>query len=248
MASSRPQPGASGSSAPGASEHQDRQVELQVAHQVAGEHRLGRERPAVARDHPQPGLALAEGHPAPVHLEVDEVEVPEQEAGEEREGEPRASSSPERCGEGRQPSSPATSRRTMTKKSMRKAVSRSPAGATTKGSDIPSGVEHPVDPGALSAERRSSAPAPRQGSTRSRRPAVDGGKAPADGDVVHELAEDPLDQARDQEHGDGADGEQRRPRGPGGRGCAAACGGRGRPAPSRSPCRPRRTGRWRSAR
>src|SRR4051812_17862322 len=91
--------------------------------------------------------------------------------------------------------------------SNRKALRRSPAGATTNGSDSPSGVSTRWMR-ALSREIALMAPAHKD-----KVPAPEaqgrGGEGPAEGAVVHGRAEDPLDHPRHQEHGDRAHRQQR---------------------------------------
>src|SRR4051794_21245703 len=101
---------------------------------------------------------------------------------------------------------------TISRVSNRKALTRSPAGPTTKGSDSPSGVStgwmRALSSRAALMTASPAPAAPRRGNTRSRRRAS-GWRGPSGCDVVHHLAEDSLDQPREKEHGDGAQGEQR---------------------------------------
>ncbi len=152
----------------GRQQHHERDVELQVPHDVAGEDRLRRERPAVPRDHPQLRPALAERHPAPVHLEVDEVEIPEQKADQHREGGAQLRH-PDEQAEGRQ--QPDRDRRANDQQRVEQKGAEAVASrGHHKRERQPFRGQHPVDTDFIEGDR-AHGHAPRKGSTRSRRPA-----------------------------------------------------------------------------
>ena len=64
-------------------EEGDRQIEFDLAHQVARDHPVGGQPLAAARDHAQARSALAEGRRARAHLHQDEIAVPEHEIAEQ---------------------------------------------------------------------------------------------------------------------------------------------------------------------
>src|SRR5262245_56433394 len=96
---------------------------------------------------------------------------------------------------------------TITARSMAKALARSPARATRKGRLTPSGVVMRWSRG-LSGLAGRLMPSPRGEEVPG--PEDDGGEGdrPAQRRRLDELAEDPLDQAGDEEHGDRAGGDQ----------------------------------------
>src|SRR5262245_58677168 len=96
---------------------------------------------------------------------------------------------------------------TMTARSMAKALARSPARATRKGRLTPSGVVTRWSRGLSGLAGRLTSP-PRGQEVPG--PQHDGGEGdrPAQRRRLDELAEDPLDQAGDEEHGDRAGGQE----------------------------------------
>jgi hypothetical protein len=64
-------------------EEGERQVEFDLAHQIAHDHPVRGQPLAAARDHAQARAPLAEGRRARAHLHQDEIEVPEDEEAEQ---------------------------------------------------------------------------------------------------------------------------------------------------------------------